>query len=446
MCPDPPGSHRPLLSATALWLVPVIVVMDSLFAVATASWRPNGTIEHVLLAFFGLWFASLALLGPKTVRNQLGRNWRELLLVTVLSLVGWAGLEWGAHVVEQQRNPHAPFHTRGANLHDTRQLSSHHVFGISGVSHFTTGPRGIRAANGPTPEQATRILCIGGSTTECVYLDDNETWPALLEKQLNTTHPDEAVWIGNVGISGFHTREHLQFVQESPLLNDTAVLVVQPGINDLWRFLAGEELHTNFGRFESAKGPSDEKEPAPAYRPLWTRSRVIQLYHTLNAAPPPLLVQEGIGGMEYQIRRERRAAATLVSELPALSAGLSAYRERITALIDESRERGVAILFTTQPVLWQDNLPPDLAARCWFGWLPDDRYLTLGALRRAMDHYNTALLDVCREYRVPCVDLSPMNGHGQWFYDDCHFTEAGAVEVAHRITPVLSTLLEEPSR
>jgi len=443
MSPDPPGSHRPLLSATALWLVPVIVVMDSLFAVATASWRPNGTIEHVLLAFFGLWLASLALLGLKTVRNQLGQSWRELLLVTVLSLVGWAGLEWGAHVVEQQRNPHAAFHTRGANIRYTRHISSPHVVGISGVSHFTTGPRGIRAATRPTAQQHTRILCIGGSTTECVYLDDEETWPALLEKELGGADPQDGIWVGNVGISGFYTREHLEFVQQSPLLNDVAVLVVQPGINDLWRFLAQEEYYTNFGRFETVNGPPESEQKPLPYRPRWTRSRIIQLYHTLNAEPPPLAIQEGIGGMEYQIRRERRAAATLVDELPNLDAGLTGYRERTTALITESQRRGVLVLFTTQPVLWQSELSPDLMARCWFGWLTDDRYLTLGALRRAMDQYNAALLEVCQEYRVPCVDLSPMNGDARWFYDDCHFTEAGAVEVARRIAPELSTLIGE---
>ena len=417
--------------------------MDTLFAAVTAAWRPNGTIEHGLLAIFGLWFVSLAIFCSVRVRHHLGRNWRELLLVTSLSLIGWAGLEWGAHVVEQQRNPRAAFHTRGPNIHYTRQISSPHVVGISGVSHFTTGPRGIRAATRPSPQQNTRILCIGGSTTECVYLDDEETWPTLLDKELNGAHPEGRIWVGNVGISGFYTREHLQFVQESPLLNGTALLVVQPGINDLWRFLAQEELYTNFGRFEPVQGPPDSEKKPPPYRPLWTRSRVIQLFHTLRAEPPPLAIQEGIGGKEYQIRRERRAAATLVDELPDLSAGLAAYKERIADLITESRRRGVSVVFTTQPVLWRKDLPTDLAGRCWFGWLTDDRYLTLGALRTAMNRYNAILLETCREKDVPCVDLSPMNGEGKWFYDDCHFTEAGAVEVALRLAPVLLQVLGE---
>ncbi len=417
--------------------------MDSLLAGVFASWRPYGTIEHGLLAFFGVWLLGLLCLCSERIRHRLGRSWRELLLVTTISLVGWAGLEWGAHVVEQQRNPRAPFHTRGTNIHYTRQISSPHVVGIAGVSHFTTGPRGIRATKRPTAQQHTRILCIGGSTTECVYLDDEETWPALLEKQLNVAHQEDDIWVGNVGISGFYTREHLQFVQQSPLLNGTTVLVVQPGINDLWRFLAQEELYTNFGRFEAVNGPPENEKAPPTYRPLWTRSRVIQLYHTLHAAPPPLAIQEGVGGMEYQIRRERRAAATLVQKLPDLSAGIAGYRQRILAIIDACAKADLPVLFTTQPVLWRDDLPPDLAARCWFGWLTDDRYLTLGALRTAMDQYNAALLEACQEKNVPCVDLSPMNGDERCFYDDCHFTEAGAVEVARRLAPTLASVLDE---
>jgi len=59
-----------------------------------------------------------------------------------------------------------------------------------------------------------------------------------------------------------------------------------------------------------------------------------------------------------------------------------------------------------------------------------------------MDQYNAALLDTCAKRGVPCVDLVPLNGNPEWFYDDCHFTEAGAVRVAGRIAPALADLLQ----
>jgi len=76
-------------------------------------------------------------------------------------------------------------------------------------------------------------------------------------------------------------------------------------------------------------------------------------------------------------------------------------------------------------------------ALCWFGWLDDGTYLSLPSLRLAMDRYNAALLDVCFEMEAPCVDLSPMNGRVEFFYDDCHFNNAGAREVARILAEFL---------
>ncbi len=438
MTANPTSSRRPKISALILYIVPAIALFDAARAFLSG-WRPEGHIEHGLLLVFSLWLLSGGGFRSSSIRHRLGRHWRELLLLFVTTAIGWSALEFGSHLIEQRIRPAAPFHTRGANIHDIHHPDPKHIFGISGPAHFTTGPDGVRAPAPSRAEQTTRILSIGGSTTECVYLDDTKTWPALLEQQL----PDNTIWVGNVGISGFYTRDHIRFLEKSPLMKSTALLVVQPGINDLWRFLAREENYTNFARFEAASvAPDGETIPPPKpHRPLWTHSRVIQLFHTLRADAPPPEVREGIGGLEYQIRREKRASAALVDQLPDLTDGLKGYRRRIQTMIDRCKERGVPVLFTTQPVLWRDDLPPEVAARCWFGWLEDGRYLTLGVLRSGMDQYNNALLNVCRDANVPCVDLSPMNGEAAYFYDDCHFTEEGAVNVANLVAPALAELL-----
>jgi lysophospholipase L1-like esterase len=133
----------------------------------------------------------------------------------------------------------------------------------------------------------------------------------------------------------------------------------------------------------------------------------------------------------------------MTGELPPLAEGLALYRSRIEDLIAASRRRGVPVLFTTQPVVWRADLSAEAEARCWFGWLPDGRYLTLAALREAMDQYNETLKRVCAVQGVPCVDLSPLNGSEAYFYDDCHFTEAGAEAVAQLVGPVLRKVLDQ---
>lgn len=434
-------TRRPVLAPLLVWGVPALLLLDSAYAFALG-WRPHGAVETAVSALAAAWACSAVLVLHSGVRGRLAGLWRELLLLLAAVLLCWPLLEFAASRADRARRPPAPFHTRGANVHDTFEPDPAYLPGIYGPSRFSTGPDGIRAAALPAGGQI-RVLCIGGSTTECVYLDDTETWPALLPAQVGGTPP---IWVGNVGISGFDTEDHLRFVEESPLLDGVAALVVQPGINDLWRFLAGEVEAMDYGRFaEPVDGVDGANQvgatAARPYRPWWTRSWLIQLYHTLRQPPPRPEEREGVGGTEYQIRREKRAAAELTGDLPPLGPGLDAYRGRIEALVAACHARGVPVLFTTQAVVWRDGLPPEAAARCWFGWLPDGRYLTLGALRQAMGRYNTALAEVCAHAGAPCVDLSPLNGDPGLFYDDCHFTELGARRVAERVGPVLGSLL-----
>lgn len=187
--------------------------------------------------------------------------------------------------------------------------------------------------------------------------------------------------------------------------------------------------------------------PVEIHKPLWTRSSIIELYHTVRrlksaVARTDMAMVESSGGGEYTIRRDRRASARITEALPDLASGLMRYAQRIRRIIACCRERGLYVAFTTQPVLWDAALSADVAARCWFGWLPDGSYLALGALREAMDAYNRLLLEVCAEAGVDCVDLSEMNGHPEFFYDDCHFTEEGAAEVARRVADALEFKLQ----
>jgi lysophospholipase L1-like esterase len=399
-------------------------LLDTLRA-AAAGWRPEGAIETLGLVALLSGAALLAAVGAvPRARRAAARRAPELLLLIAAMGLGLAALEWAAARVEPGLRPAPPFHTRGALREEIFHADPEALPGLRGASRYTTLASGVRAAREPAPGEP-RALCIGGSTTECVYLDDSATWPALLGDATGW-------WVGNVGISGFDTRDHLRFARESPLLAGVGVLVIQAGINDLWRALAGEEETTRWDRFEPATGAGDSP-PAPRPAPLWARSRLAQLWHTLRAAPPAPLRREGVGGLEYRIRRERRAAAVVTGTLPPLDAALAGYRDRLHALVAACRARGVTPVLSTQAVLWDAHLPPEAAARCWFGWLPDGRYLALGALREAMDAYNAATIAVARETGTICVDLADLHGNPDYFYDDCHFTPAGAREVARRV-------------
>ncbi len=427
--------------------LPVLFVCVDTAAAWALGWRPRGMVEYAVLgmALGLLGLLAAALLLP-TLHAWFSRWSKELWLLLAALAVSGSLLEAGADRLDRMLRPMKNFHTRGPNMNWIFTPVPEYLPGIEGPSHYTTDRQGIRQP-GPPGDTAHRILCVGGSSTECVYLDDKETWPARL-MQVFMERTKKPLWAGNVGISGYDTRDHLRFLESSHLLKGMEGVLLQIGINDLWRYLANEEVTTRYDRF-SENGSMAEPVPrhrdlSEPWRPVWARSRVIQLMHTLRLPRPKPEMVEGAGGTEYKIRREKRAAAHITEQIPDLTRGLTEYRQRIQRIINVCRRRGLRVLFTTQPVLWRGDLPPRLAERCWFGWLENGDYLSLAALRECMDRYNDATVSVCREMHVPCADLSSMNGREDFFYDDCHFTERGAEEVARILQPMAAESIGAP--
>ena len=69
------------------------------------------------------------------------------------------------------------------------------------------------------------------------------------------------------------------------------------------------------------------------------------------------------------------------------------------------------------------------------------RQLTTPALARGMRAFNDVLRTEGRAHGALVVDLSEMDGDLDAFFDDCHFTESGAREVARRVGEALRTEL-----
>jgi len=125
---------------------------------------------------------------------------------------------------------------------------------------------------------------------------------------------------------------------------------------------------------------------------------------------------------------------SIVDRLPDLDSAIDDYLDRIKAIAGLCAENNVRLICMTQPVLWRDDLPPDAARLLWMGWTTDNHRIAPGALRHGMDRFNEALMATCAQLGIPCVDLQSMSGNTAWFYDDMHFNEAGAREVARRLS------------
>lgn len=338
-------------------------------------------------------------------------------------------------------------------LERTFEVQADIVAGIHGVSRFTTNSFGVRGPEYSGVEKA-RWLAVGGSTTICIYLDDSETWPALVQRGLNAEWGEGAVWVGNVGRAGHTTRQHRlqlqEFLPRHPEIDGVLLLV---GANDMLIPLhargeapVGPEAAAIAAAMlerELRSPPSDAAlQAAFADYPGWDgdgawywRTALGRLWRTLR------LGVQGQGQPSYDrvgrflegLRERRRHATSIQDELPDLGPALARYRRMIGAIIDVVQGQGVRPVFITQPALWRAGLGPSELDRLWCGGGPLGRpepaaeYLSAEALARAMELYNEALLDVCRERGVECLDAAArLPRDGSVFYDDLHLTERGA--------------------
>src|SRR5205807_2797878 len=105
--------------------------------------------------------------------------------------------------------------------------------GVHGPATFTVNEFGLRGRSWPHVDNVYKIMAIGGSTTECLYLDDSAEWPHLLMEEMNARQKKHVVWVANAGVSG-HTSVHsLALLQSLPILSNVDMLIFLIGANDL---------------------------------------------------------------------------------------------------------------------------------------------------------------------------------------------------------------------
>jgi len=314
--------------------------------------------------------------------------------------------------------------------------------GVSGDSLFFANSRGVRGDElGPRSDY--RILAVGGSTTQCLYLDQSEAWPAVLQSRLSAPETGRRVWVGNAGRSGMSTAHHL--VQMESLLSrhpELDALLMLVGVNDLLLGVCRSGWRERQGPTELLRAafsvPPDGVEPFKDFR--FGGGPLGRVFTRLASAPEPGTLDRRGRAIEGW-RRLRREASSYEDMLPELSAELEAYARRLEALADLAERRSLRLVFLTQPVLWRADLSEADLRLLWLGGIGRWKngvpraYYSPGALARGMRAYNETLLDVCRRRRIECVDLaSDLPKDVSVFYDDCHFNENGARKVAEAVS------------
>jgi lysophospholipase L1-like esterase len=339
--------------------------------------------------------------------------------------------------------------------------------GISGPSHYVVNDAGIRGDE-PTLDGAQyRILAVGGSTTQLLYLDGPETWTYLVQHDLSRTVAGAPVWVGNVGMSGTNARDHVVHVKYLiPQHRNLDAILLLVGVNDLTVALSqGDhyalptpitdslaeraQVRTAFavapGRLHEPRTEAEISDGAPWFKKLalyQLLKRAKMVYASWEASRG--LAQDDRGEILEVWRSHRRTASSMIDSLPNLDLPLREYRTNLDAIVALAESNGIRLVMMTQPVLWRADLSAEEQRHLWLGGVGNfqadsgQAYYTPRVLADAMHRYNEVLLNVCATRSVECIDLERLIPRDTlMFYDDVHFTERGSQAVGSEIVRFL---------
>lgn len=305
-----------------------------------------------------------------------------------------------------------------------------------GLRRITTDSKGYRAQP-PVDyarKQGLRIIAIGGSTTEDIVLDDRATWTHLLQESLKRRgHPAEVI---NTGVSGLRARNHIATLKAIAGYAPDLVTILVGG-ND-WN----KHIRDQFEPDRDPYKPATLRDSALGKllaRYVMTPLRVRLLgatstdQHIVVTHPEAVNAGKPIRSLDRPTKHNLRPTD--------VSAG---YRTDMETLSKTCTQLALRCLFMTQPHAYSDSASRTLRDLYWMTPPYADYTLDLGSMMHIAALYNGFLLDLARrEGHASCDLAAGMPARDDLFFDDMHYTDAGAQRMAELALPCVEAILKK---
>lgn len=311
--------------------------------------------------------------------------------------------------------------------------------GVQGLQVMTTDSEGFRTEPRVDYTRKTRfrIVAIGGSTTEDIYIDDRHTWTHHLQENLKAAGMD--VEVINTGVAGLRAKHHLETLNYVARFEpDMAIFLI--GANDWHDFIRRYRMgfYWDIGirptKILLMKAIQNTKL-------LWRASK-----HARSKPPPPESFPKHADGITPDVPAEYRETVKKAwpgGQLPQ-SQGLqfrpetvdARYHAEMMEISRACRAHAVRCMFITQP----SRTHADAAPRYQRGskLLSFETQLWIKAL------YNRFLLNFAAENGHPSCDLANrVPPTAEVFMDNVHFNLSGTRKVAAVVTDCVLKVLGE---
>jgi len=319
------------------------------------------------------------------------------------------------------------FYTAPPNSGFVWKLQQGDLPGISGDSQVQFDNLGSRSTIS-LEDNHKKVIAIGGSTTACFALTQTKTWTALLQQKLGADY-----WIGNFGRPGNSSNHHVQQIEhllDKKKLNDANTVIIMQGVNDFIGYITFKDRYLNSTDYEIRELAF--KHIPNKYLPFPQNINLYKLFKRVKQKLIRYTTKESTVEKIFDFQSLRQNA-DLIDTLPDLNLGLDHYTKNINKIIAIAKINNVNLIFTTQPVLWRENLEPELEKRiiaCGFDGDSHFFYNTK-VMSEGMAAFNKRLFEVCKSNKITCLQLSQPT---EIFYDDVHFNELGAELISDQIT------------
>ncbi|MBR9970904.1 SGNH/GDSL hydrolase family protein [Magnetospirillum sulfuroxidans] len=276
---------------------------------------------------------------------------------------------------------------------------------------------GFRGDHGD-PSRIT-ILTVGGSTTNQLYLPEEQTWQQVLERQFHDNGRADVV-VANAGVDGQSTVGHLQSLRDwfphVPGLKPRFVLAYV-GINDTQ--VSGTWVDTL--RHYSLN------------RIVKQKSAIFRLSRQISGMVVASRARLRHQAVDYAAAKWTETGAQAV---PSGDSNVAQYQQRLKLMADEIHAMGAVPVFITQT---RGDFKK--AGGKIVGMVTEDGPNGIDQYQALMP-YNAATRDVCRENGLLCLDLArDLAFEDGDFYDYLHNSPAGAEKIGRWLYAKLAGLV-----
>jgi lysophospholipase L1-like esterase len=284
------------------------------------------------------------------------------------------------------------------------------------------------------------ITFLGGSTTECTYVDENLRFPYLAGRLLEEqTHLRVNAY--NAGRSGNNTLHCLNILLNKVVNLKPDVVVLMENINDL-AILMYEKTYWNTN---PSRSPIQEK--LPAFKTVGQDLR--QMFYSIRDLTFPNLARATKGifhsdrkGKGDEFKQVRGKKITIDQDLLVREFTLN-----LQTFINICRARGITPVLMTQASRLTEA--PDPLIKKMMHSLEVSQGITYTEFKSAFDRLNQTIREVGAKNQVLVIDLAQIiPAIKENICDVAHFNDQGsrlvASQIAAHLAPVIPSLNKKP--